>query len=275
MNDGELEMVSERRGEQPATNEAPLRTAGGTGAIERLSIVDAHEHAHGEIGHSDVARVVHDFKGPLATIALEAEWIDECLAQTDTIGARRSLERIGRNVAFLDRMVMDLLDLCSIEAGRFALRCARTELRALIEHVVERAVPSRERSRVFLEVDERVMLDIDDLRIERVVANLLHNALRYAPRASGIVVRVDIEPTLTRVSVTDAGYALSADELSHIFDERGRRPPRSNEGSGLGLYLSKQIIEAHGGTIGAESIRGVGTRFFFELPASGSRPAAT
>jgi signal transduction histidine kinase len=277
MNIGELEMVTELRGElrgeQPVVNDGPPRTAAGTGSIERLSIVD--EHTHSELGHSDVARVVHDFKGPLATIALEAEWIDDCLAQTDTISARRSLERIGRNVAFLDRMVMDLLDLCSIEAGRFALRCAPTELRALVEHVVDRVVPSRERGRVILEVTERVMLDIDDLRIERVVANLLHNALKYAPRAAGIVVRLDRDPTLTRISVTDAGYALSADELAHIFDERGRRPVRANEGSGLGLYLSRQIVEAHGGTIGAESIRGVGTRFFFELPLSDSQHAAT
>jgi signal transduction histidine kinase len=264
MNDGELDMsterVSELRGEQPVVDEAPLRTAAGTGAMERLS------RPQSELGHTDVARVVHDFKGPLATIGLEAEWIDECLAQTDTISARRSLERIRRNVTFLDRMVMELLDLCSIEAGRFVLRCVPTELRALVEHVVDRVVPSRDRARVFLEAAERVTMNIDDLRIERVVANLLHNALRYAPRASGIIVRLEGEPTLTRISVTDAGNALSADELAHIFDERARRSARANEGTGLGLYLSKQIIEAHRGTIGAHSIRGVGTRFFIELP---------
>jgi signal transduction histidine kinase len=264
MNNGELEEVSELRGDQAVVSELPLRTAAGTGAIERLSIAD--EHTHSELGHSDVARVVHDFKGPLATIALEAEWIADCLSQADATSARHSLDRIGRNVAFLDRMVMDLLDLCSIEAGRFALRCVPTELRALVEHVVERVVPSRDRARVFLETSERVTMEIDDLRIERVVANLLHNALKYAPRASGIVVRLDRDPTQTRISVTDAGYALAADELAHIFDERSTRPRRSNEGSGLGLYLSKQIVEAHGGTIGADSTRGVGTRFFFELP---------
>ena len=273
MNDAEVDILTERgselRGEQPVVDEAPLRTAAGTGAMERLervSTVDARPRS--ELGHLDVARVVHDFKGPLATIGLEAEWIDDCLAQTDTLSARRSLERIRRNVAFLDRMVMELLDLCSIEAGRFALRCVPTELRELVEHVVDRVVPSRDRARVFLEAAERVTMSIDDLRIERVVANLLHNALTYAPRASGIVVRLEGEPTLIRISVTDAGHARSADELAHIFDENARRTARANEGAGLGLYLSKQIIEAHRGTIGATSIRGVGTRFFIELPLS-------
>jgi signal transduction histidine kinase len=248
-------------------HEAPTRTAAGTGQIERLARIDATGSRN--IRHEDVATLVHDFKGPLATIGLDAEWLAESLAQVDPIDAHRSLDRIARNVAFLDRMVMDLLDLCSLDAGHFVLRRATTELFALLEHVVERVVPSRDRGRVFLEAAERVTVSVDDLRLERVVANLLQNALKYAPPASGIVVRLDREATLTRISVTDAGQALAPNELAHIFDEyRGTRSARANEGSGLGLYLCKQIVEAHGGTINVETIRGLGTRFFLEIPIS-------
>jgi signal transduction histidine kinase len=241
------------------------RTAAGTGQIERLAPTEATDSR--KVRHEDVATLVHDFKSPLATIALDAEWLAASLAHVDPIDAHRSLARIGRNVAFLDRMVMDLLDLCSIDAGHFVLRRAATELFALLEHVVERVVPTRDRGRVFLEAAERITVSVDDLRLERVVANLLQNALKYAPPASGIVVRLDREPTLTRISVTDAGQALAQNELAHLFDEyRGTRAARAHEGSGLGLYLSKQIVEAHGGTIHVETIRGLGTRFFLELP---------
>jgi signal transduction histidine kinase len=162
---------------------------------------------------------------------------------------------------------MDLLDLCELETRHFALRRAPTALRVLLENVIARGVSSRDSTRVFLVATEEVTIDVDDLRIQRVVANLLANALKYAPAASGIIIRLESHEAFARISVSDAGHGLSDLELAHVFDEyRGDRRARANEGTGIGLFLSKQIIEAHGGTMGVERIRGEGTRFFFELP---------
>lgn len=246
-----------------AAPDAPARMANGTSEMERL----AHEapELH-DVRHEDLARLVHDFRGPLGTIALEAALCADRLAG-DANGAQRALTRIGRNVAFLDRLVMDVLDLCSLHAGQFQLRRVPTELGALLEQVIERAVPTRDRGRVLLQLEARVTLALDDLRLERVVANLLHNALAYAPPATVVVVRLRREAAAATVSVIDVGQTLAASDLTRIFDERnGLGAHRAGSGFGLGLYLSKQIVEAHGGAIGVESIRGAGTRFFFELP---------
>jgi signal transduction histidine kinase len=221
---------------------------------------------HRDLPYADVAKIVHDLKGPLGTISLEAELLGDNLAAGVEMDATPIVDRILRNVGFLDRLVMDVLDMCTLDAGRFELHRVPTELRTLLEQVILRAVPTRDRERVFLDAREAVMVDIDDLRIERVVANLLHNALEYAPVGSGIIVKLDREPHVARVSVIDAGHGLTF-ELANVFEayERGTLPG-SRSGMGLGLFLSQQIIEAHGATIGVDSIRGEGTRFYFELP---------
>lgn len=216
----------------------------------------------------DVAQIVHDLKSPLATIALEADLLDYRLDAGDHYDARNVVARITQNVAYLDRMVQDLLDLCSLDAGQLVLHRAPTELGALLEGVVGRMVLSCDRGRVFLEVRSRITLELDDLRIERVVANLLQNALKYSPSTTGIVVRLDQYPDVCCVSVIDAGPGLTPAEMTSVFEKfkRGGSPAALHHGTGLGLYVSKRIIEAHGGRIGVDSVHGVGSRFFFELP---------
>lgn len=217
-----------------------------------------------DLPHEEVARIVHDFKTPLATILLEAELLGLKLAAGDS---HRALDRIARNTEYLGRMVMDLLDLCNVEAGHLELRRDPADLRTLLEHVIERVVSTHDTGRVRLEVGESVTVLLDDLRIERVVANLLENALKYAPKGTQIGVRLDVTPASTQVSVIDLGRALSSAEMVNVFDEYKRGgQAKGHEGSGLGLYVSKKIVEAHGGTIGVESMHGVGTRFFFTIP---------
>jgi signal transduction histidine kinase len=220
-----------------------------------------------DVRHEDIARIAHDFKNPLSTIALEADLLEHRLTGGDQSGVKRAADRIARNVEFLDRLVMDLLDLCSFEAGRVELRREPTELRALLEHVIERVVPSRDLDRVVLAPSLRQIVELDDLRIERVVANLITNAMKYAPAKSRIDVVLELETTLARVSVRDTGSALGATEIAYIFDAYRRVDRLSeSEGSGLGLYVSKRIIEAHDGQIGVTKLIDGGTRFFFELP---------
>jgi len=223
--------------------------------------------ARRDVRHEDIARIVHDFKNPLSTITLEADLLAHRASTGDQAGVKRAADRIAHNVEFLDRLVMDLLDLCSFEAGSVDLRTEPTELVALLEHVIERVVSTRDLDRVVLLPSPRTVVMLDDLRIERVVANLVTNAIKYAPPNSRIDVALEIEAGVARVSVRDTGSALGATEIAYIFDAY-RRVDRlsASEGSGLGLYVSKKIIEAHGGQIGVTRLFDGGTRFFFELP---------
>jgi PAS domain S-box-containing protein len=217
----------------------------------------------------DVAQIVHDLRNPLSTIALEARLLDDKLARGNPSDTRDALARITRNIEFLDRMVQDLLDLCMLDAGRLELRRRPTELRMLLAHIIDRVVPTRDRARVVLHAAEPVTTLVDNLKIERVVANLLGNALKYAPTITGIDVRLTAGDDVIRVSVSDTGAGITPAETGYVFDKfRRGSTAGAHEGSGLGLYVSKKIIEAHGGRIDVTSVRGTGSQFFFELPTT-------
>lgn len=215
----------------------------------------------------DLVQIVHDLKSPLSTIALEMTLLDDKLRDGVPTDLGSAITRVLHNIEFLDRMVQDLLDSCAADAGRFDIHRRSTELRSLIEQCVDRVITARDRDRVIIEAPAEVVLSIDDLRIERVIANLLQNALKYTRPSSGIVVKLEALADRARVSVIDRGCGLTTEETAYIFDKY-RRAPRAHahEGAGLGLYVSKLIVEAHGGTIGVDSQSGRGSRFFFEVP---------
>jgi signal transduction histidine kinase len=215
----------------------------------------------------DVAHIVHDLKNPLATIALELCLLDCRLAGMATEEAKRALLRITQNVEFMDRLVHDLLDLALIDSGHLEIHRRWTEIRSLLEDVLDRSVSSRDRGRVFLEASTPMTLAVDDMRIQRVVANLIQNALKYSPPSSGIVVRLEPKDEHACISVTDAGPGISPADAATVFEQfRRTSEARAKEGTGLGLYVSRKIVEAHGGRIGVDSVRGAGSRFYFELP---------
>jgi two-component system, OmpR family, sensor histidine kinase MtrB len=212
----------------------------------------------------DLAHIVHDLRNPLATIALEAAVLD-ANEVTDAARTHRALQRIMMNVHYLSRLIDDLLDLGALGEGRLTIRFAPTEMRALLEHVITRV--NGDHDRLVLEAPQPITTRVDELRIERVVANLLQNALKYAPVRSAIVVRLDRIDALVRVSVTDVGAGIDPAEREVIFEEYRRGlSAAGHDGSGLGLFVSRRIVEAHAGRIGVDNVRGGGTCFFFELP---------
>jgi len=218
----------------------------------------------------DIASITHDLKCPLATIALEVTVIQETLPSQSSNDVRRSLSRIERNIAFIDYMIHDLLDLASIDARRFEIRRSSVDLGELIIDVVDRVVTTRDRDRIFIDIPSRAQalrVMADGSRIERVICNLIQNAIKYAPRTTPIAIRLEEVRGRALVSVTDAGPGIAPDEARNVFKKFNRaRTAFSFEGSGLGLYISRKIVEAHGGKIGVESAIGKGSRFHFDLP---------
>src|SRR5439155_6428116 len=127
----------------------------------------------------------------------------------------------------------------------------RTELRWLVRRIVERVVTTKERDRVFVDTPEPIFARVDVHRIARVLTNLLQDALEYAPAPSKIIVRLEHHVRSARILVIDRGRGLAAQEMISVFDKYTRSASSSEtDGSGLGLYVCRKIVEAHGGRIG-------------------------
>jgi len=238
------------------------RFAKGSGVYARLPLIESFIPRDDEL-----AQIVHYLKNPLASIALEAEMLETRGAQCGSFDAKRALARIRRNVQFLDRLIFDLMDACALSNGPLSLCRVPCELGRLIDNVIERAVPCADRNRVFVDALEPIEVLADELRIERVVMNLLDNALKYTPSSGGIIVRASKDEHYAQISISDAGPGLTTAEVGLVFEPYRRVSTAAGRpGTGLGLFVSKQIVEAHGGSIGVESVRGLGARFFFALP---------
>lgn len=219
------------------------------------------------LSYADLAMLVHDFKVPLSLVTLETQVLQEQLDDGAHVDMVRAISRVLRNVGFIERLVHELIDASTIEAGRFEVRRRPTELRDLVEGVVARWGDTPDRARVAVEAQGRIVALIDSLRVERVFANLLHNALVYSPERSPIMVKIRTLANIARVSVHDAAHRIPPHELDGLFDHyRIFAADYRSHGSALGLSISKQIIEAHGGRLGVTSSDHDGSEYFVELP---------
>jgi signal transduction histidine kinase len=210
--------------------------------------------------------VSHDLRNLLSAIVMSTAVIAK-----DTTAERILSEtaRIQRNAARMNRLVGDLVDIASIDAGRLAVVPAREDLGALLAEAVDafRDSAAVKSIRIDAPAVDGAIAVFDHSRVFQVVANLLLNSIKFTPRGGTIAVACQAEGDgLWQCSVSDTGPGVPAAHLQSIFDRfsQGDRPDR--RGLGLGLFISKCIIEAHGGTIWADSTLGQGTRVSFTLP---------
>jgi signal transduction histidine kinase len=210
--------------------------------------------------------IAHDLRNPLNVIAMETSMLREILRDYEGRIVHASLRRIAENAAFMDRLIQELLDLSQLEAGRLELVCEPADLSTLVRNAVERMTATQEKGRIAVDLRATAEVRVDRTRIERVVENLIRNALKYAP-GSPVTVSLDRTDVRVAISVSDRGPGLSVDEARRVFDRDFRgSSARASQGFGLGLFVSRRIIEAHGGRIGLETSPGRGSRFFFDLP---------
>jgi PAS domain S-box-containing protein len=211
--------------------------------------------------------ISHDLKNPLSVISLQARHLAQQLSRQGFRDEERSLEVIMQSASFIQRLVQELLDMAYLESDHVEIHPKPVELASFLKAVLERTVSTSDRGRVTLEVRAMATAAVEPNRIERVVVNFVQNAIKYSPSGSPVVVRLDTRNDMAHVSVTDRGPGLGTDERSYVFDKYRRAPGTSaREGLGLGLYISRKIVEAHGGRIGVESAPGEGSTFFLEVP---------
>ena len=214
-----------------------------------------------------IGYISHDLKNPLSIISLQARLLARRLGDHDLPEEERLVEIIAQSAAFIDRMVREMLEMSYLESENVELSRETTELASFLKDVLERTVSTNDRWRVRLEVRDAATAQLDGTRVERVIVNFVQNALKYAGEESVVLVRLEARGEMAVISVIDEGPGLSPEEASFVFDKyRRTKTVGKREGLGLGLYISRKIVEAHGGRIGVDSKLGQGSTFFFQIP---------
>jgi len=218
--------------------------------------------------------LAHEMGTPLAVIQSNLEGILDGVVEPSS----SNISSLHQEAMLLSRLVKDLRTLSQVEAGKLNLSPAPGDIGALVSSIVTATEPEARRKNVALSMDippglPRAMMDRD--RVSQVVVNLLSNALRYTSEGDSIKVAVATKKGSGQsdqyllVSVSDTGQGISEEELPHIFDRyyQGAQPKEKRSGgSGIGLTVVKELVEAHRGKVWVESARGKGSTFFFTLP---------
>jgi PAS domain S-box-containing protein len=211
----------------------------------------------------------HELRTPLSTLMLQLEMFERTLSRAGIDeGTAKRLESAYRQTQRLDRLVGDLLDVSRISAGRLVLEHEELDLAELVRSCVERLSEHALRSGSPLEchADAGVRARCDRVRMEQVVTNLLSNAVKYGA-GKPIVVDVAAESTRASIRVRDSGIGIEPRALPRIFERFERAVSgRKYGGLGIGLYITRQIVEAHGGSIDVSSRVGEGSEFTVRLP---------
>jgi two-component system phosphate regulon sensor histidine kinase PhoR len=217
-----------------------------------------------------ISNISHELRTPLASLRALADTLRDG-ALEDPPAARRFLDRMETEVDALTQMVQELLELSRIESGQVPFRLAPVAVADVVLAPVERLRPQAERFVLRLAVDlppdlPPVLADAE--RIQQVVTNLVHNAIKFTPSGGEVTVSAAAGEGEVVVSVHDTGVGIPADDLPRIFERFYKADQaRSGGGTGLGLAIAKHIVQGHGGRIWAESIEGRGSTFYFSLSA--------
>lgn len=217
-----------------------------------------------------LAAISHDLRNGLNTVLTAVGLLLRSLPpDEDGRRERRHVEAIRRSAERMNRLIGDLLDVASIEAGRLFVEPRREPVRPIIQEALAACLePAREKS---LRIDHELTVpDIDVVcdreRVLQVLGNLVGNAIKFTPDGGLVHVTVEELDDEVMFAVRDSGIGVSPKQLPHIFDRFWQATPKARLGSGLGLTIAKGVVEALGGRIWVESRPGEGTTFFFTLP---------
>lgn len=217
-----------------------------------------------------VSNLSHELRTPLASLNALAETLQEG-ALDDPPVARRFVDQIQIEVDALTQMANELLELSRIESGRFSLNRSPVAASNLLHAAAQRMQVQAERANIALHVecaDNLLEVQVDIQRLEQVLINLIHNAVKFTRPGGEVVLSAESIPGGVRFGVRDTGVGIPADEVSRIFERFYRvDKSRTGRGTGLGLSIAKHIVEAHKGVIWAESMEGQGSTFSFTIPS--------
>jgi signal transduction histidine kinase len=244
---------------------------------ERLAQADADQRALEAARRDLVAWASHDLRTPLASLRAMLDAVaDGVVSDPETVA--RYLQQSQAEIGRMSRLIDDLFELAQLDAGHLALKAEASSLADLISDTLESfSARAAERG---LALTGAVGPEVDPVwmaseKVGRVLANLVENAIRHTPTGGRIEVRAEAGPGAVVVSVSDSGEGIATRDLPRVFERfyrgdaaRTREQPArgAGGGAGLGLAIAKGLVEAHGGSIRAESTPGQGTTILFHLP---------
>ncbi|NSW51113.1 MAG: GAF domain-containing protein [Anaerolineae bacterium] len=214
----------------------------------------------------------HDLRNPIASIQNIAELLAMPAIQLTDLERADFIHDIHETAQHMGMLLNDLLDVTSIESGKVTLDPIYYPMRKLLEDAVRRNqfLAEPKNTRIILDTIPEGTACIDIPRMRQVLDNLLSNAVKYSPPGSTVIVRAMPQDTAWRVEVQDQGPGISPVERDRLFKDFSRlsaQPTGGERSTGLGLSITRRVIEAHQGTIGVDSIPGSGSIFWFEIPS--------
>ena len=222
-----------------------------------------------------LAIVSHDLRNPLSTILLATQVLAKASEPTGQGEAQaRSIARIQRSAERMLRLIDDLLDFASIEAGRLAIRRQPQDPGSLVHETLASFEGAAREARLRLTANvgpdlPKVHCDRD--RILQVLSNLVGNATKVSAAGGRITLRVEARGPDVLFSVSDEGPGISTEDAERVFERYWRSADAPHQGTGLGLAISRRIVDAHGGRIWVESELGRGATFHFTIPSAGAK----
>lgn len=218
-----------------------------------------------------LASVSHELRTPLTLVQTSAELLLERMPEGATHQQRRLVDTISRNSRRLSSFVEELLEMAQLEEGKVSLNRQIIDLRYLVNEVAQTLglMVQEKRQVLFLDLPpEPCLAEVDRHRFEQVATNLIANASKYTPDEGEVWVRLKPDSETVTVEVEDTGPGIPADAMEHIFDKFYRAPDAAHrtKGVGLGLAISRSLVELHGSSLRVSSEPGRGSRFWFTLP---------
>jgi len=215
-----------------------------------------------------VSIVSHELKTPVALIKGYVGTLRRKDVSWDSEIVQDSLEVIEDEADRLTELIENLLDASRLQAGEFSLNLAEIKMEKLAQEMAERFQTQTDRHRIIVKFpDEFPVIVGDENRLEQVFYNLLSNAVKYSPNGGEITISGQIRSEQIIICIQDQGTGISQDDIPHIFDRffRADEAAKNTQGAGLGLYLSRAIIDAHNGRIWIEQRSEAGTRVCFSI----------
>jgi hypothetical protein len=245
-------------------------------ALERSRLYEATERAHAAARDALKTRdaflsvAAHELRTPITGLRAFATLLQSKLHEDETIdlpAVRRGLAAIDRQSTKLTSLVTQLLDVAQLEGGQLRLTRAPADVAALVLDVVEHQRVIVPRHDLVVAASEPILAQVDALRLEQVLANLVGNAAKFSPPGTPIEVEVVREGEWVRIAVRDHGPGVAPEIVARIFERYTRYEGHHNpSGLGLGLFITREIAWLHGGTVAVEDAEGGGARFIVRLP---------
>jgi signal transduction histidine kinase len=225
---------------------------------------------------SFIATVAHELRGPLTAIETASELLDRDFDLLETDQVRQMVSGIHRRTLWMRGLLENLLTSAAVREGRFRVHPRPLDVVDIIrevETIIGPLLARRGQSVIVRPLARCPLVEADDHRISQVLLNLLSNANKYADAGTEIEIGVSLNQGAVRVSVSDRGPGLPRDTLGTAFRAYDRAGRTGGEGLGIGLWVVRSIVRAHGGRVGAFNREGGGATFWFELRPMVGRPA--